>query len=232
MPLEIEISVKSAGLLLEACLDLPDTSKAPDVSSVANASNAPGAPDLRRLYPGVVLCHPHPLYGGDMENNVVKAVVRALNARGIAALRFNFRGVGKSGGSFAGGSGEQDDAEATILALAGRVEIDPDRIGIAGYSFGGMVALATGERSNPVKAIAAVSPVIPPGVLRSSPKPKFIVCGAADELIPSTAVLRETAGFAEPKTVLVIPGIDHFWWGNEEKAANPVADFFAKLLLF
>ncbi|MEW5898156.1 MAG: alpha/beta fold hydrolase [Bacillota bacterium] len=217
--LEIEITVKGTGLLLEACLDLPDT---------PNTSGTPA----RRPCPGVVLCHPHPLYGGDMENNVVRAVARALNAKGIAALRFNFRGVGKSRGSFAGGSGEQDDAEAAILALAGRAEIDPGRIGIAGYSFGGMVALATGERSGPVKAIAAVSPVIPPGVLRDCPKPKFIVCGAEDELIPSAEVLRETAGLAEPKTILVIPGADHFWWGCEEKAAVPIADFFTKFLLF
>ncbi|MEW6275118.1 MAG: alpha/beta fold hydrolase [Bacillota bacterium] len=206
---EIEFVVKGVDLVLEAHLDLPD---------------APGP------YPGVVLCHPHPLYGGDMDNNVIRAVARELNGRGMAALRFNFRGVGKSRGSFAGGSGEQDDAEAAVLALAGRAEIDPHRIGIAGYSFGGMVALATGERSGPVKAIAAVSPVIPPGVLRDCPKPKFFVCGAEDELIPSATVLRETAGMAEPKTVLVIPGADHFWWGCEEKAADPVANFFAERL--
>lgn len=207
--LEIEITVKGAGLVLEAHLDLPD---------------APGP------CPGVVLCHPHPLYGGDMDNNVIRAVARALNGRGMAALRFNFRGVGKSRGSFAGGSGEQDDAEAAVLALADRAEIDPHRIGIAGYSFGGMVALAVGERSSSVKAIAAVSPRIPPGALRDCPKPKFIVCGAEDELIPSATVLREAAGIAEPKTFLVIPGADHFWWGREEKAADPVANFFAECL--
>ncbi|MEW6425231.1 MAG: alpha/beta family hydrolase [Bacillota bacterium] len=219
--LEIEIVVKDAGLILEARLDLPDAPK--------NASGATDT-DNPRLYPGVVLCHPHPLYGGDMDNNVIRAVARELNGRGIAALRFNFRGVGKSRGSFAGGSGEQNDAESAVLALAGRAEIDPHRIGIAGYSFGGMVTLAVGERSGPVKAIAAVSPVIPPGVLRDCPKPKLIVCGAEDELTPSTAVLREAAGMAEPKTVLVIPGADHFWWGREEKAADPVANFFSECL--
>ncbi len=72
--LEIGVTVKEAGLVLEACLDLPDT------------PNTLGAPDSRRPCPGVVLCHPHPLYGGDMENNVVRAVAQRTNRGQVVAL--------------------------------------------------------------------------------------------------------------------------------------------------
>src|SRR5688572_2580189 len=65
-------------------------------------------------FPGVVICHPHPLYGGDMENNVVQVITRALVKQGIAALRFNFRGVGLSGGRHGEGIGEQEDVRAAL----------------------------------------------------------------------------------------------------------------------
>jgi len=203
----LEVTINNDGLSLEACLEFP---------------GSPGP------CPGVVLCHPHPLYGGDMDNNVILAVSRALTGEGIACLRFNFRGVGRSGGSFAGGTGEKDDARAALSFLARREEIDPDRIGILGYSFGGMVALSAGARSDAVKALAAVSPVVPAGVPGDCVKPKFIVCGSEDKMIPSPAILEEAAKMAGPKTVEVISGADHFWWGYEEKLTNLVVDFFAK----
>jgi len=201
--------LNNGGLLLEACLDLPDL---------------PGA------CPGVVLCHPHPLYGGNMDNNVILAVSRALTRKGIAGLRFNFRGVGRSQGSFGGGVPEQEDAEAALAYLVEREEIDPARVGIMGYSFGGMVALPVGGRNNAVKAIAGVSPVIPAGVLKDSKKPKLIVCGSEDDVVPSSLVLQGAAGMASPKRVEVVPGVNHFWWGDEETVSDMVADFFLETL--
>ncbi len=202
----IKTTFYNSGLSLEARLDLPDV---------------PG----RR--PGVVLCHPHPLYGGNMDNNVIMAVSRALAGFGIASLRFNFRGVGLSQGSFADGVGEQDDAESALAYLALREEINPERIGIMGYSFGGMVAMAAGGRSSVARAVAAVSPVVP---LRDCPKPKLIVTGGSDSIIPASAVLLETGGMALPKKIEVIAGADHFWWGCEDEAANRVAAFFKEAL--
>ena len=113
------------GIVLEGQLDLPDEGAA-----------TPSA--------GVVICHPHPQYGGEMTNNVVMAVSSSIVAYGMAALRFNFRGVGRSGGAYDNGVGEQDDALAALEALATGVVGDdlPDemRVGLAGYSFGGGVA--------------------------------------------------------------------------------------------
>ncbi|MQL51042.1 prolyl oligopeptidase family serine peptidase [Desulfofundulus thermobenzoicus] len=135
-----------------------------------------------------------------------------------------------SQGCFANGIGEQEEAQAALLLLVNQEEIDPSRIGIMGYSLGGMVALAVGNINDVVRAIAAVSPVIPANVLKECTKPKLIVTGAEDNIIPPSSVLKETAGMAEPKIVELIPGVDHFWWGYEAKVGEMVADFFTRVL--
>ena len=86
--------------------------------------------------PGIVICHPHPLRGGDMLNNVVRALAEAFAERGFAVLRFNFRGVGSSTGQYAEGIGEQEDAKAALSWLIAQPGIDVDRLFLAGYSFG------------------------------------------------------------------------------------------------
>src|SRR5437667_332565 len=88
---------------------------------------------------GLVVCHPHPLYGGDMHNPVVVRVAEVAQGLGVATLRFNFRGVGASGGVHGEGKAEQDDVVAALEMLAGRLPADRP-IGLAGYSFGGWVS--------------------------------------------------------------------------------------------
>jgi len=207
---ETKITIDNEGLSMEACLELPET---------------PGP------FPGVVLCHPHPLYGGDMDNNVVVAVKKALVKEQIACLRFNFRGVGLSQGSFANGIGEQDDAGAAISLLKCQEEIDADRVGIMGYSFGGMVALSRGSHSSYIRALAAVSPVVPANVDADCKKPKLIICGDKDNMIPSSDILQAAEKMNDPKVVEVISGADHFWRGYENRLAGTVVDFFRKYLL-
>jgi len=205
---EIKVSFSSNSLNLEGCLALPDS------------------PD-KRFHAGVLLCHPHPLYGGNMHNNVVVAVSRALTAKGMAALRFNFRGVGHSQGSFAGGIGELDDARSALAFLSNREEIDPDRIGIMGYSFGGMVAFSVGIESALVRAMAGISPVVTPGLLRDCSKALLVIYGTEDDVVPPATVLPELKNTAIPANVEAIAGADHFWHGYEQKAAEKAADFFA-----
>jgi alpha/beta superfamily hydrolase len=187
--------------------------------------------ELRSPFPGVVICHPHPLYGGDMHNNVTTSVARALVDRGMAALLFNFRGAGRSEGSFDDGRGETEDALAALSFLAGLKEVNPLQIGIIGYSYGGMIAFKAGEQSELVRAIAGISPVTPPGSLQKTLKPKLIVCGKQDSVVPASGILNEVAKMAEPKKVEVITGADHFWWGLEDKFTGMVADFFAATLV-
>ena len=209
MPKMTDITIKCGDLKLEGVLHLPR--------------------DRSVAVPGVVLCHPHSLYGGNMENNVITAVSRALVAQGIAALRFNFRGVGSSTGTFANGDGEQDDARAALVALAARPEIDDVRLGLMGYSFGGMVALTVGSRIGSVRALAAVSPVVTPGILEGLDKPAFLTCGSEDHVVSPEDLVREAEKMALPGKIEVVQGVDHFWGGYEVEMANKVAAFFVNV---
>jgi len=178
----------------------------------------------------VVLCHPHPLYGGNMHNNVVVAVSQALVERGIVALRFNFRGVGFSEGRFDDGNGEQDDLRAAVLTLPDHPEVDPDRLGVMGYSFGGMVALSAVKSCQSVRVIVAVSPVVTPGLLQGLNKPAYFICGTKDHVVSADLLVREVEKMIPPGQVELLPGADHFWSGREAEMANKVAAFFDKAL--
>lgn len=92
-------------------------------------------PEGTEPFPGVVVCHPHSLFGGSMDDDVVLAVCEALSRRRIATFRFNFRGVGRSEGKFADGIGEKEDTKAALSFLTGTERIDTARIGICRYSF-------------------------------------------------------------------------------------------------
>jgi alpha/beta superfamily hydrolase len=182
---------------------------------------------------GVVICHPHPLYGGSMDNNVVHAVSEALAKEGMAAFCFNFRGVGRSEGIHDGGLGEIDDTLAAISFLAGRREIHAGRIGLAGYSFGGTVALNTARQEGRVKAVAAISPPEVPD-MGGYGRPRLILCGSEDSLIPASFILQQKEQITGPDgagAVEVIPGADHFWQGHEEILAGRIASFFQQHLM-
>ncbi len=180
--------------------------------------------------PGVVICHPHPLYGGDMNNNVVLAINDEAVKRGMVALRFNFRGTGNSQGNFAEGIGEQDDVLAAIQFLAESETIDPGAIGLAGYSFGAMVAVAAAPKNNQIQGVAAVSPVVYPGLFQPVQKPLFVMCGEDDAMTPLEHTREELKKSSRDHTLKTMPGVDHFWLGYEEALAQQVADFFQNTL--
>lgn len=183
-------------------------------------------------FPAVVVCHPHPLYGGDMYNNVVTTICHSLAEASIAALRFNFRGVGRSQGEFCEGIGEQEDVKAAIAFLTSVKEAQPDKIGVAGYSFGTKVALPVALQKE-VQAIALVSPFLSVQDwehLKHYTNPKLFLCGSDDYLIPSQEIQRITRELPEPNYYEVIPGADHFWWGYEGEVAKRVTAFFTTAL--
>ncbi|OGO50792.1 MAG: hypothetical protein A2148_03685 [Chloroflexi bacterium RBG_16_68_14] len=177
--------------------------------------------------PGVVVCHPHPLYGGDMENNVVLAACRALAGRGFAALRFNFRGVGRSDGAFDQGQGERDDVRAALAYLGALPEVDEQRMGLAGYSFGAMMAAEVASAA--LRALALVSPPIAHSDLRVDwGCPALLLGGEQDPIAPADRLraLAEARGVE----LRIISGADHFWWGFEEELGGTLADFFQRHL--
>lgn len=184
-------------------------------------------------FPAAVICHPHSLYGGNMHNNVVMAIYEALLARSIAALRFNFRGVGGSQGSFGDGIGERDDVRAALTYLEAQEAVDGSRLGLAGYSFGAGVALPVAPSDSRVAALAAVSPPtgrIDSESLQTFGGPKFFACGSNDQFSDSTILRHFVARLPDPKEFYEEPRTDHFWWGYEPSLAQRVADFMAEAL--
>jgi alpha/beta superfamily hydrolase len=188
-------------------------------------------PDGKGPFAAVIICHPHPLYGGMMDNNIVIAVCQALTQTSTACLRFNFRGVGESQGIHDNGAGEQDDVVAALSYVSSIKEIDNKRIGLCGYSFGAGVALDVAVKSKLVNALALISPILPhDSPIDSYTKPKLLLWGSDDLALPAVDLKRFTEELPEPKQYKVISGADHLWWGYEDKVGSRVAYFFAEAL--
>jgi alpha/beta superfamily hydrolase len=163
---------------------------------------------------GAVVCHPHPLYGGSMHNNVVEAILAALWKRDFATLRFNFRGVGASEGEHSGGLGEADDAKAALQFLLSQAGVAKDAAVMAGYSFGAAIAMRVGAELENVATIAAVA--LPVGMsdfsfTAKSGKKIVLIAGDRDSYCPRPAItkLAENCG----AQLRIVEGADHFFAG-------------------
>jgi uncharacterized protein len=178
---------------------------------------------------GVVLCHPHPLYGGDMDSGVVTAATEACAGRKLATLRFNFRGVGASTGKHDDGRGEQDDVRAALAELRRQLPAGAP-VALAGYSFGAAVAAAVSERTR----VAGLLLVAPPLRVAALPAPAAvtgpiaIVVGAEDQYCPEAALepLRDSLPHA---TITVIDGADHFFFGSLQTLTEAVGSWAAAI---
>ena len=190
--------------------------------------------DTSISYPGVVVCHPHPQMGGDMDNNLVMAVVRSLVDSGIAALRFNFRGVGESEGSFDQGNSEKDDVDSALGVLGNLPGVVKRRLGLAGYSFGAVVSMTGLSKYRGVKALALISPPLRAfdglGEVKGN-IPKLIVSGDKDQVVPHASLEETLASKGRWADLRMIPGADHSWWGYETIAGEEVSRFFVTHLL-
>ncbi len=188
-------------------------------------------PDVKACHPAVILCHPHPLHGGSMNNNVIREVGNALVNKNMVAMMFNFRGVGKSTGKFGRGIAEQNDVIAALDWIITQAHIDFNKIGLCGYSFGGGVAAPVGCSDSRIKAIALISPAIETSnaaYLQTCTKPKYFITGTGDDMIPvdTVALLYQESG--KPKELELIPQADHFWSKYEKILGKNIAAFFQK----
>jgi alpha/beta superfamily hydrolase len=182
--------------------------------------------------PAIVICHPHPLRGGDMFNSVVTGLAEVFTAAGFVTLRFNFRGVGRSTGQYAEGLGEQEDAKAAMAWLMTQPGINPDRLFLAGYSFGARVALAVAPTDCRVGGFVVVAPPVlrgdwPP--LESARGPKIFFCGEHDPVAPPAVVMDRIKALPEPKRLAVVPNADHFFVGQEYSLAQHAAKLLQEL---
>jgi alpha/beta superfamily hydrolase len=170
-----------------------------------------------------VICHPHPVYGGTMDNKVVTTVARALHECSIATVRFNFRGVGQSRGVFDHGIGETADAAAVAAFAAarwaGRALI------VAGFSFGGYVALrlAQNTATDRLIAIAPAVQLFEPGT--GAPHcPWAIIQGDADDVVDPNAVIGWASTLNPAPRVVVLAGVGHFFHGRLRDLRDAVID--------
>ncbi len=197
------LTFASGDLRLEGALHLPDATPAP----------------------AVVVCHPHPLHGGDMDNNVVVAACEALGAAGVAAFRFNFRGTGGSEGAHDEGDGERDDLRAALRFVAQLSEVDASRLGVAGYSFGAMVASEVA--SSELRGLALISPPLQFSDMRVGwGCPAIMLAGDEDSIAPGDR-LRIVAERAKAELRL-FEGVDHSWWGYERELGEALTEFFGR----
>ncbi len=173
--------------------------------------------DAARLEPlrgCAVICHPHPQHGGTMQNKVVHTVARAFQEAGYASVRFNYRGVGASEGSYDEGRGETDDALAVVAWARRRWPEAP--ISLAGFSFGALVALRAAAVAAPRRLIS-VAPAVTRGdytQVRRPDCPWLIVQGDADQLVDYREVEAFAARFVPPPELRVLPGVEHFFHGR------------------
>ena len=175
-----------------------------------------------------VICHPHPLYGGSMDNNVVSVMQEVLEEWGWGTLRFNFRGVGGSGGRHDGGRGEVDDVLAAVAYVTGQ---GAKTVHLAAYSYGvwiGLKALQKGLR--PASAILVSPPLdfLDFKGLRLPAAPCLITAGERDGFCAAGSLEKWQAAQAREgkmPDVQVLPGCDHFYWNREDLLAAGVREF-------
>ena len=168
----------------------------------------------------MVLCHPHPTYGGTMRSIVISALFAALPAVGVTCLRFNFRGVEASEGTYDEGRGERLDVVAAIAALTEQAGASVPLV-LAGWSFGADVALSVLDPR--IAAWLAIAPplrfVTDPDAVGADPRPKSLVLAEHDEFRPPDAVTAAVAGW-RATDVTVVGGASHFFVGRTEQVVD------------
>jgi len=178
----------------------------------------------------VVFAHPLPTHGGTMHTKAVYQGAKALLRIGCAVLRFNFRGVGRSAGSFTGGPGEREDFTAALDYMAAKYPHVP--LWAAGFSFGAWIALETGAVDDRVKVLIGIAPPVTRegydfSNVRTSTTPKFFVQGESDDICPIQDMWKFYGELPEPKELVVIDGADHLFDGHTAEVGEALEDLLS-----
>jgi uncharacterized protein len=182
---------------------------------------SPGQP----VRAAVVFGHPLPIEGGTLHTKAVYRATKALARIGCAVLRFNFRGVGSSEGTWDGGPGEIADFRAALDVMAARY---PDtELWAAGFSFGSWVALTVGATDDRVRVLIGIAPPLDRydfSVVAKSTKPKFFIQGEFDEICPLKRMYEFYSQVPEPKELVVIDGASHLFDGKVLEVGDAIED--------
>lgn len=211
----VNVDIPGPQGLLESVLDAPRGSDAP----------------LRHAPAAAVVCHPHPLFGGTMHNKMTYRMARGLSRAGFATLRFNFRGVGRSGGDHDEGRGEADDLRAAMSYLASEVPGAP--LVLAGYSFGAHVASVVFVEDPRARALIAAGPALRVSSfdhLVACGKPKWILAAERDPFGEAPLVARLVERLAPPATLTVFPDEEHAFARSLEAVERRVEEIGRELL--
>ena len=175
-----------------------------------------------------VMGHPHPLHGGTMHTKALYQAAKALPRIGVAALRFNFRGVGRSAGVFDSGPGEKEDFKTAIAFMSERFPDLP--IWAGGMSFGSWIAMTVGAEDPRVSLLFGIAPPVDRydfEALKTCTLPKFIIHGEADELISIKDVRKFYSQLPEPKELVTIEDANHLFEGKTSMVGEAVEDLLA-----
>lgn len=215
-------------------------SRRPGVRRIAfqSADSGPGLRGVLHLpekgsgpFPAAVVCHPHTLMGGNMDNQVVVGVCLELALHGWAALRFDFRGAGRSEGSFDGGGGELDDVRGAVEFVRAQAAIDPECLAMIGYSFGAGVALhyyASDHRLHSLVGIALVEEHYDDVFLDQDRRPKLFVVGEDDRWAPTEALRAYVRRLKPPKRLHIIRGAGHLFSAHAAEVAGVIAAWLTR----
>ena len=178
---------------------------------------------------GVVVCHPHPLYGGDMDNPVVVRIVEVCAELGLATLRFNFRGVGESTGTHGHGSAEQVDAESAIRHLVAALPRGGP-LALIGYSFGAVVSARVAVTRPDLAGLGLIAPPLGldgmalPAGLAAFPGSLAVVAGTRDEYCAATALAALPDALPNAR-IMVVEEANHFFFGKLFPLGKVVGDW-------
>ena len=181
---------------------------------------------------GVILCHPHPQYGGDMENPVVTTSAEAAFQEGFSTLRFNFRGVGESQGSYGEGVGERQDVKSVADYFCLKLKNEHPLLILLGYSFGAWAGFPIAIEDERFAGMVAVAPpleIYDFGFLKGCKKKKLFVAGDQDSFCRPNLLEKWYQQLDEPKSLAVIPGADHFFLSHTCSLIQPLREFFKKI---
>jgi len=206
---------------LEALLDEPPAVGGINEEGLVERGVAGG------LRAAVVLAHPHPQYGGTMHTKVVFQAAKAFKRIGCAVLRFNFRGTGRSAGTYDDGRGEMEDFRAALDFM--RSQYPGALQWAAGMSFGAWVSTTVGASDPRVTTLLGIAPPLSRydfEPARTSAKPKFFIQGERDELCPLKEMQEFYARAADPKELVIIDAADHLFDGKTSEVGDAIEDLF------